>query len=94
VDYLSLGPVPAEEDCAQVGTPDYYSRARVECRRHVVLLRRTFGREPEGARFRITSNPHDFGDYLDVVVEYDSRVPGALEYALRVEREGPATWEE
>jgi hypothetical protein len=94
VDYISLGPVPAEEECAQVGRPDYHARARAECRRYIELLRTTFGREPEGARLRITSNPHDFGDYLDVVVEYDSSALGALEYALRVERDAPSRWDE
>jgi hypothetical protein len=94
VDYLSLGPVPAEEECAQVGQPDYYSKARAECRRHIELLRKHFGPEPEGARLRVTSNPHDFGDYLDVVIEYDPSVREAVAYALRVERQAPSRWEE
>lgn len=62
---LSLGPVPGDEDCAQVGTPDYYDRAGGECRRHIALLRAKFGAEPEGARFRIKCCPHDFGTYLE-----------------------------
>lgn len=86
--------MPAEEDCAQVGQPDYYSRARVECRRHIELLRKKFGHEPEGAELRITRNPHDFGDYLDVVVEYDPQIREAIEYALRVDREAPSRWDD
>lgn len=35
MDYLSLGPTPAEEGCAQVGAPDYVERATRECRRYV-----------------------------------------------------------
>jgi hypothetical protein len=91
--HLSLGPVPAEEDCAQVGSRDYAGRARAECKRYIALLRECFGHEPEGAGFRVTRNPHDFGEYLDVVVAYDPAVPGALEYALRVEAEAPTRWD-
>ena len=48
--------------------------------------------EPEGVRYKVMSNHHEFGDYLDVVVSYDPQVPGALEYAFRVEREAPRRW--
>lgn len=95
MDYLSLGPVPAEEECAQLGIDDdYHERAHRECRRYIKMLRKRFGREPDGAGFRITSNPHDFGDYLDVVVAFDPNVREAVEYAFRVEREAPSRWGE
>ena len=95
MDYFSLGPVPSEESCEQVGTPQYSpTRARQECRRFVELLRKAFGSEPEGARFRITSNSHDFGDYLDVIVEYDSNIRDAVKYAFRVEDHTPSRWDE
>ena len=94
IPYLSLGPAPAEEDCCQVGQDDYLYRARRECRRYVELLRTKFGPEPDGAEIRITRNAHDFGDYLDVVVEYDPARPASLEYALLLEGKAPARWEE
>ena len=95
MDYLSLGPVPSEESCEQVGTPAYSpTRARRECRRFVELLRKTFGPEPEGARFRITSNPHDFGNYFDVIIEYDSNNREAVKYAFRAEDDTPSRWED
>lgn len=94
MDYLSLGPVPAEEDCEQLG-PNYNpGKARSECRRFVELLRKTFGNEPEGARFKITRNPHDFGDYLDVVIEFEPSNPNAVDYAFAVEKNSPNRWEE
>lgn len=93
MDYLSLGPVPAEEDCEQLG-PNYNpGKARSECRRYVELLRKTFGSEPDGARLKITSNPHDFGNYLDVVVEFDPSNKAAVDYAFRIERDSPGRWE-
>lgn len=32
-DYLEIGSSPYEEDCVQVGSPDYESKAKEECRR-------------------------------------------------------------
>ena len=49
--------------------------------------------EPAGARLRITRNPHDFGDYFDVVVEYDPNVRDAVEYAFKLESEAPSRWD-
>ena len=93
MDQFSLGPVPAEEDCAQVGSPNYAGLGRAECRRYIDLLRTRFGNEPEGARFRITSNQHDCGNYYDVVIEFDPSRQQAIDYAYKVEKEAPATWD-
>ena len=62
-DYLALGPVPAGEDCAQVGTEEYYSKGRQECRTYKKQLLRMFPDCPEGARIAIKPFPHDFGTY-------------------------------
>ena len=93
-DWIDLGPVPAMEDCAQVGRDGYWEQARRECRAYVNLLRRTMGAEPEGARLSVKSNEHDFGTYLSVVCFYDPSVSGSVDYALRCESEGPAHWDE
>ena len=50
---MSIGPVPCEEDCAQVGQEKYRERAIDECKRFIQLLRKTFGDEPPGARLAI-----------------------------------------
>jgi hypothetical protein len=92
--YLEIGPVPCEEECAQVGQDDYHERARPECIRFIKAIRATVGAEPEGASLVVKSNPHDFGSYLEVAVRYDEDVPGALDYALKVEAEAPANWPE
>lgn len=94
MDYLSLGPVPAEEDCAQVGSRYYLARARTECLRYIELIRSRLGAEPEGARLRIIKNPNDFGDYLDVVVEYNASIEAAVNYAFRAEKDAPTRWED
>lgn len=60
-DYINIGSVPCEEDCAQVGREGYREQAVKECKRFIELLRKTFGDEPEGARLAIKWFDHDFG---------------------------------
>lgn len=91
-DHLSIGSTPAEESCAQVGREDYYEAARAECLRFIDLIRKTVGPEPPGARLHIHSNPHDFGTYLEVCVQFDVWDKEAADYAYRVEDKAPMTW--
>ena len=93
-DRIDIGPVPAEESCAQVGSDRYARVCKKECSAFRNQLRRQFGEEPDGAAIVITSNPHDFGTYHDVAVSYDSEVAGALSYAMRVESETPGEWDD
>jgi hypothetical protein len=51
--YISIGPVPCDEDCAQVGRDGYREQAVKECKRFIELLRKTFGDEPPGAHLAI-----------------------------------------
>lgn len=93
IDYINIGPVPPEEDCAQVGSADYPHRARIECQKYIELLRKHLGDEPAGARLKIKSFSHDFGSYLEVVCEYDESRSDAVDYAFKCESNGPMTWE-
>lgn len=91
-DRVELGPTPSDEDCAQVGTDNYRERAFEECRKYIALIRQKMGTEPRGARLKITSNPHDFGTYYEVVCEYDDQFPRSVDYAFACESDGPQTW--
>lgn len=103
-DYINIGSTPCDEDCAQVGSQDYYSRARAECERFRNLLRKKFGPEPAGARLAIKTFPHEFGSYLEVVCYYEegeyNEETGETEqtesekYALRCSDEMPKRWED
>ena len=93
-DYLSIGSSPADEDCVQVGTENYAARARQECSRYIELLRLKFGPEPKGAELVVKGFPHDFGTYYEVVVWYDDNDRAGLEYALLLEGNAPATWDD
>jgi hypothetical protein len=92
-EWLDIGCSPWGETCAQVGTADYYPRARCECRAYIGQLRRLFGNEPDGARLIVKSNPHDFGDYLSVACQFDPANEATVVYAYRCEREGPEEWD-
>jgi hypothetical protein len=72
-DYLDLSPTPVNEPCAMVEpTGDYMPRMRAECRAFVHQLERAFPQAIEaGCSFRVKSNPHEFGSYLEVQVRFD-----------------------
>ena len=93
-DYLTIGPTPWEEPCAQVGAPEYARNARAECRRFIQQLRQTFGPEPTGAQLAVKAFPHDFGTYHEVVCYYETDIQASVDYASRCEEEMPARWEE
>ena len=92
-NFFVIGPTPIEEECAQVGEPDYRRRALQECQRFIQLLRDIFGPEPEGAALRIKSFEHDFGTYHDVVCWFDPDMPESVDYAIRCENNTPITWQ-
>ena len=91
--YFTLGQTPSEEDCAQVGHPDYREKALAECRRYIELIRATLGREPEGAELAIKSFPHDFGTYYEVVIWFEPDDTAAVTYATRCDDDTPTTWD-
>lgn len=94
-NYLEIGVVPADEQCQQVGTPDYdHVKARKECQCYINQLRRQFGNEPEGAGLFIKSSPHDFGNYLEVHCRYYDERPDAVAYAMKCEGEAWTEWDE
>jgi hypothetical protein len=91
-DYLTIGSTPPEEECAQVGSENYRKRAIAEIRRYRELLINTCGEPPAGTELKAKWNPHDFGEYVELVVEYDENDPLGLEYALHLESHGPSNW--
>lgn len=94
VEHLTLGSSPLEEDCAQVGSTNYYERAQVECGQFIKAIRRKHGIEPDGAQMSIKGHAHDFGRYYEVEVMYDVDSKVAIDYAYRCEADLPMTWTE
>ena len=69
LDYLNLGSTPSDEDCAQVGSPDYQNRANKELDAYKAQLERMFpGLEThKRMEFKKMWFPHDFGSYGEIV---------------------------
>jgi hypothetical protein len=93
-DIVYLGSAPAEEECAQVGDPNYPEASKVECRAFIQAIKRVCGEPPDGAVLRVKSQTHDFGQYREVCVEFDGDNQAAVEYADKCERHAPGTWAE
>jgi len=89
---ISLGAVPARESFTPDGDAGDGQRARSECRRYVALLRDVIGPEPHGAHLQIRHAEPERGSHLEVVVEYEDANNVARAYAIRCDREAPATW--
>lgn len=92
-DEITVGPVPSDEPCAQLGERDYELRARRECERFITLIREKLGPEPAGAKLMVKRNHHDFGLYYEVEVRYDRYLDAAVDYAFTVDAKAPQTWE-
>jgi len=94
MDYIEIGSSPCDEDCAQLGSDNYYEQSHKECKAFINQLRRQFGDEPDGAKLRIKSNNHDFGTYYEVVCYFEEDNKKAIDYALKCEGKTPANWDE
>jgi hypothetical protein len=94
VDYLSIGSVPCEEECAQVGRPDYYTNTRIECTAFKNQLLRVFSEPPASTWFAVKSFPHDFGTYHEVVCHFDEDSEESRNYAFNAESNTPMKWDE
>ena len=93
-DWLEIGGTPADEKCEQCG-PLYDARhAKKECRAFQEAIEKKLGPPPEGAFFKIRSNPHDFGTYHELAVYFDPSNEEAQSYAYKVESDAPTTWAE
>lgn len=92
-DYISLSCVPYEEDCAQLGSPDYTKRAIIELNVYRNQIIRQLGYPPEGAELKIKACPHDFGTYHELYVYYDTNDEKAVKYAFMLDEKVPAEWD-
>ena len=86
LDHLYIGAVPVEEDCAQVGTADYATRAKAECKRFMAQIQRHYP-EPENGWLRVKSNAHDFGTYYEVIACYYTNDEESTRWAFDVEND-------
>lgn len=83
-EFLIIGSTPHGESCAQVGSDNYDSRARAECRLFMQQITKHYP-EPENGYLKIKSNPHDFGTYYEVAAYYEDDDSIASEWAFDIE---------
>ena len=95
MDWIYLGPVPTEEDCAQLGQDNFRQQATKEMTMFCNMLYRHFPDAiDKGVYFRIKWENHDFGTYGEVVAAYDEDDKEAMDYAIHVENNLPEHWDE
>ena len=94
MQFIEIGPVPGEENCAQLGSPDYTEASLRECEVFRRMLYRLFP-VPEGlpVAFVGRTHPHDFGNYREVSIRYDDANGQAADFAYEVESSAPAEWD-
>src|SRR5262245_16282035 len=93
-EYVELGQVPWEERPSRMAEPGYRINALRECEAFIQAIRNYVGYEPTGACLAWKAFPQEAGVEYQVVCFYDEKVPDAVQYARRCERQVPATWEE
>lgn len=105
-EYLEFETVPTNEDCAQVGSDNYYEEATAEIVKTIKLLESKFfhdGNKEVGllwGDFSRKSQAHDFGTYYEIrysfyedeEVEVDGKNYCAWDFANFVESNWPETW--
>lgn len=93
-EYISLDVVPPEENSPQVGELSYNVEA-VKCAdRYIELLKKVMGPPPSNVFIKKKWNGHDFGQYLDIIVTFDTDDVEGTKYALACESYGPLTWDD
>jgi len=89
-----LGAAPTMEPSANVGTPDYARRSRIECRAYLHQLIRMYDDPPEGTSLRIKVYPHTQGEIREVVVVCEEDNEEGMLYAEMLAENLPEKWDE
>lgn len=94
IEYIEIGPNPCEEDCAQLGTPDYRRISNIEMNAYIGQLCREFSNLLDDVDFGKKWFNHDFGSYGEVVVYYNPENEASAKAAFFIESNLPIRWDE
>ncbi|WP_242140688.1 hypothetical protein [Sphingomonas sp. TREG-RG-20F-R18-01] len=84
---LTIGTIPAEEDCAQLGrTPDFQRLTRLEVDCYQAALIARYGPPPPGATFARDTSNHDFGRYTELALRFDPSDEAQAAYAMLADK--------
>lgn len=91
-EWVSIDTTPYDEKCVNVdSTTDYLPAMRGEARRYVKMLNERFINFGK-TRFKINSNRHDFGTYLDISINFIEEDDESIKQAQFIEGNLPANW--
>ena len=94
-NYDLLSTSPPDEQCVQTdGTDVNRMLAYEEGKRYIELIRKVCGKEPDGVRLKVRSNPHDLGTYYTVALFFDDEIPEHVDYMEKVDGDGPLNWDD
>ena len=94
-NFETIGSTPHDESCAQVGSPDYATRAKQECKLFMQQIAKHYP-EPENGYLAVKGFSHDFGTYYEVVAYFDDEDAESVEWAYDIEGDTKcalATWD-
>jgi hypothetical protein len=93
-EMLDIGPVPNGEICAQLGADNYEKLSKIESKAYANQIQRMFPDMPYGVFIKRTSNPHDFGTYYELAIQYDINEEEAVEFVNNIEGNLPEEWDD
>jgi len=98
-DWISIGSTPVDEECSQIGSPDYYNWIKIEGNTYIQQLKRMFPAIEKTFSFfiRLKGFPHDFGTYHEVCLSYedsDEEPTPSMELAFYIEANLPFHWDQ
>jgi len=85
--------VPHEEECIQLGQPNYSAFSKIEANTLMKQIIRELGNPPSGCRMKLVGCEHDFGVYYDIALVYDEDDAEHVEWFLKVEGKLPMNWD-
>jgi hypothetical protein len=91
-EFLEFDTCPSNETCVQVSqTEDYMPAMRAEAKRFLEMMDKRFWNVP--GEFRVSSQSHDFGSYLELRYYFDDNEEGWNSCNF-VESNFPETWDD
>ena len=92
---ITLGATPSNEPCVSVtANGDYFQAMQAECgifKRQ--LIRQFVCPDHVLAYFKLKTNPHDFGSYMEVILVFEDADLDSSEFANNVEENLPDVWD-
>ena len=92
-DFHIIDTVPSDEKCIPAG--EDYEREQQEARTFIDQLKREFpNTEKYDIELEAVSCPHDFGNYMQILVSYNTDNQKSVNYALKIVDHLPLQWDD